>query len=137
MDIQMIRFDVHGDGRGKLVALEERKEIPFRLQRVYYIYDTREGVRRGSHAHKELEQVLVCVSGSCKILLDDGVERSVVELKSPDEGLYIAHDVWREMFDFSSDAVLVVLASMSYDESDYIRDYDEFLDYIHGGEVAR
>ncbi len=137
MDIRMIRFDVNGDGRGKLVALEERKEIPFRLQRVYYIYDTREGVRRGFHAHKELEQVLVCVSGSCKILLDDGVERSVVELKSPDEGLYIAHDVWREMFDFSSDAVLVVLASMSYDESDYIRDYDEFLDYIHGGEVAR
>lgn len=137
MDIRMIRFDIHGDDRGKLIALEEHKEIPFCTRRVYYIFDTLEGVCRGFHAHKELEQVLICVSGSCKILLDDGASKSVAELKSPDEGLYIAHDVWREMFDFSSDAVLVVLASMPYDESDYIRDYDDFLEYVHGKEEGR
>lgn len=133
----MIRFDIHGDDRGKLIALEEHKEIPFCPRRVYYIYGTHDGVRRGFHAHKELEQVLICVSGSCKILLDDGVDKSIVELKSPDEGLYIPNDIWREMFDFSSNAVLVVLASMPYDESDYIRDYDDFVRYVHVKEMKR
>lgn len=134
MDIKTIRFEIHGDDRGKLIALEENKEIPFPIRRVYYIFDTLEGVRRGFHAHKELEQVLVCVSGSCKILLDDGSDTTIIDLNSPDEGLYIAHDIWREMFDFSKDAVLVVLASQPYDESDYIRNHDDFLTYVSGKE---
>lgn len=123
-------FQPHGDERGQLVALEEFKDIPFRIKRVYYMYDTADGVVRGYHAHKSLEQILVCIHGSCKVLLDNGLERKVVSLEKPYEGLYVASNMWREMFDFSSDAVLLVLASELYDESDYIRDYDKFLEYI-------
>ncbi len=123
-------FQPHGDDRGQLVALEEFKDIPFEIKRVYYIYDTLEGVRRGFHAHKNLEQILICIHGSCKVLLDNGKEKKVVPLEKPYEGLYIANNMWREMFDFSPDAVLLVLASELYDESDYIRDYDKFLEEI-------
>lgn len=129
----MRTFQKHGDERGKLIALEEGIDFPFPVKRVYYMYDTVPGVRRGFHAHKKLEQVLVCVSGSCKILLDDGAEKKTVTLEHPYEGLYIAHNIWREMFDFSPDAVLLVLASELYDESDYIRDYDRFLEYTSSG----
>ena len=119
-------FQQHGDERGMLVALEERKDIPFEIKRVYYLYDTKENVRRGLHAHKSLEQILICIHGSCKILLDNGIEKKIVSLEKPYEGLYIANDIWREMYDFSSDAVLMVLASDFYKEEDYIRNYEEF-----------
>lgn len=130
MQVVKYMFQPHGDDRGQLVALEEYKDIPFDIKRVYYLYDTKEGVRRGFHSHKTLQQILVCVSGSCKILLDNGVEKKVVPLEKPYEGLYVANDMWREMYDFTPDAVLMVLASELYDEGDYIRDYDEFLAYI-------
>ncbi len=130
MEIKKITFQIHGDDRGQLVALEENKEIPFDIKRVYYMYDTGEGVRRGFHAHKCLEQILICVHGTCKILLDNGTEKEIVNLDKPYEGLYVANDMWREMFDFSPDAVLMVLASELYDEADYIRDYDAFLEYV-------
>ena len=120
-------FQQHGDERGMLVALEEMRDIPFEIKRVYYMYDTKENVRRGFHAHKSLEQILICIHGSCKILLDNGKEKKIVSLEKPYEGLYIANDIWREMHDFSSDAVLMVLASDFYREEDYIRDYEEFL----------
>lgn len=120
-------FQQHGDERGMLVALEEMRDIPFEIKRVYYMYDTKENVRRGFHAHKSLEQILICIHGSCKILLDNGEEKKIVSLEKPYEGLYIANDIWREMYDFSSDAVLMVLASDFYKEEDYIRDYEEFL----------
>ncbi len=120
-------FQPHGDDRGQLVALEEFKDIPFEIKRVYYIYDTLSDVRRGFHAHKNLEQILICIHGSCKILLDNGHEKKIVPLEKPYEGLYVANNMWREMFDFSPDAVLLVLASELYDESDYIRDYEEFI----------
>ena len=123
-------FQQHGDERGQLVALEENRDIPFKIKRVYYIYDTGKGVHRGFHAHKSLEQILICIHGSCKILLDNGNEKKIVPLEKPYEGLYVSNDLWREMYDFSSDAVLMVLASEYYDESDYIRDYDEFLRYV-------
>ena len=123
-------FQQHGDDRGMLVALEEFKDIPFEIKRVYYLYDTKEGVRRGFHAHKSLEQILVCIHGSCKVLLDNGHEKKNVSLEKPYEGLYISNDIWREMYDFSSDAVLLVLASDFYKEEDYIRDYDDFLKSI-------
>lgn len=131
MEIRKYSFLPHGDARGQLVALEEMKEIPFNIKRVYYIYDTLEGVRRGFHAHKNLEQILICVHGSCKVLLDDGTEQETVLLDKPYEGLYIANNIWREMFAFSPDAVLLVLASSLYDEADYIRDYEKFLEFIH------
>ena len=127
MQIIKYMFQQHGDERGQLVALEENKEIPFTVRRVYYMYDTKEGVRRGFHAHKSLEQILICIHGTCKILLDNGREREEVLLNKPYEGVYVANDMWREMFDFSPGAVLLVLASELYDEDDYIRDYGEFL----------
>ena len=129
MQVIKYAFQSHGDDRGQLVALEEFKDIPFKIKRVYYMYDTKDGVTRGYHAHKSLEQILICIHGACKIRLDNGFEKKVVALEKPYEGLYVANSMWREMFDFTSDAVLLVLASELYDESDYIRDYDEFLEY--------
>lgn len=134
MQIIKYAFQQHGDDRGMLVALEEFNDIPFEIKRVYYMYDTKEGVRRGYHAHKSLEQILICIHGSCKILLDNGKEKKIVSLERPYEGLYVANNMWREMFDFSPDAVLLVLASEAYDESDYIRNYDDFLEFIKESE---
>ena len=130
MHIQKYGFLPHGDHRGQLVALEEFKDIPFDIKRIYYIFDTLPDVRRGFHAHQNLEQILICVHGSCKIHLDNGYETEEVLLDKPTEGLYIANNMWREMYDFSPDAVLMVLASELYDESDYIRNYEEFLKYV-------
>lgn len=127
MQVIKYEFQQHGDERGQLVALEEFKDIPFEIKRVYYMYDTKDGVHRGFHAHKTLEQIMICIHGSCKVLLDNGAEKKRVFLEKPYEGLYISNDIWREMYDFSEDAVLMVLASDYYDEKDYIRDYDEFL----------
>ncbi len=130
MEIKKYTFQRHGDDRGMLVALEEMKDIPFDIKRVYYMYDTIEGVRRGFHAHKCLEQILIPIHGTCKIHLDDGFTTEEVVLDKPYEGLYISNNMWREMYDFSPDAVLMVLASEFYDEKDYIRDYDEFLKFV-------
>ena len=93
MDYKVINFQQHGDDRGQLVALETSKEIPFLVKRVYYMYDTGEGVRRGYHAHKELKQILICVHGSCKIHLDDGFETAEVTLDKPYEGLYVTSNM--------------------------------------------
>lgn len=130
MQVVKYAFQQHGDERGQLVALEEFNDIPFKIKRVYYMYDTVQGVHRGLHAHKSLEQILICIHGSCKILMDNGKDKKVVCLEKPYEGLYISNDIWREMFDFSSDAVLLVLASEKYDESDYIRNYEDFIQFV-------
>lgn len=130
MQVIKYAFQQHGDNRGQLIALEEFKDIPFEIKRVYYMYDTAEGVRRGFHAHRRLEQIMVCIHGRCKVLLDNGKEKKVVCLEKPYEGLYVGNDMWREMYDFSPDAVLMVLASDYYNEEDYIRDYEEFLKFI-------
>ncbi len=134
MEIKKYQFPPHGDERGQLIAIEAMNHIPFTVKRVYYIYDTLPGVRRGFHAHRNLEQILICVSGSCMIHLDNGLETQEVRLDSPTEGLYIANDMWREMYDFSEDAVLLVLASEIYDEADYIRNYDTFMDMVRNKE---
>lgn len=94
------------------------------------MYDTGEGVVRGCHAHRNLQQILICIHGSCKIKLDNGEETAIILLNKPYEGLFVSNAMWREMYDFSPDAVLMVLASALYDESDYIRNYDEFLTYV-------
>lgn len=132
MIVRKYKFQSHGDDRGQLVALEEFKDIPFKVRRIYYIYDTKDKVRRGFHAHKNLKQILLCVHGSCKIHLDNGYETEEITLDNPTEGLYIANNMWREMYDFSPDAVLLVLASELYDESDYIRNYNDFLEFVKG-----
>jgi len=123
-------FEEHGDERGILISLEENRNIPFDIRRCYFMYNTQPGISRGFHAHKTLRQVLVCVRGSCRILLDDGKEKASVLLDRPNKGLYITSNLWRVMTDFSEDAVLMVLADQLYDESDYIRDYDAFLAYL-------
>ena len=130
MQIVKYMFQPHGDERGQLVAIEEYKDIPFTIKRVYYMYETEKGVVRGYHAHKSLQQILICIHGSCKVRLDNGTEQKIVLLEKPYEGLYIPNDMWREMYDFSPDAVLMVLASDYYREEDYIRNYDEFLNFI-------
>jgi len=120
-------FPVNGGDDGSLVALEELSDIvPFVIQRVYYIYGVKDSLRRGFHAHKKLKQVLVCVSGKCDVLLDDGSSRGVFSLDSPSRGILIEQPLWREMFNFSDDCVLLVLASEHYDPDDYIWKYKEF-----------
>ncbi|MGV5001019.1 sugar 3,4-ketoisomerase [Shewanella xiamenensis] len=130
MQIKLIPLQAHGDDRGSLIALEEGKNIPFPIKRVYYLFNTKEGVHRGFHAHKALKQVAIAVRGSCRFVLDDGKERVEVLLDNPAQGLLIESFMWREMYNFSEDCVLMVLASDIYDEDDYIRDYQNFLQEI-------
>lgn len=125
--IQWVDLKILGDDRGSLVALEAEKTVPFDIKRVYYIFGTQQGVARGLHAHHNLKQVAVCVTGRCRMILDDGKTREEAWLDFPTKGLLIGDLVWREMHDFSEDCVLLVLASEHYDEADYIRNYDEFL----------
>lgn len=124
--IKTIFFPPLGDDRGSLVALEAFKTVPFEVKRVYYIFGTKPGVSRGFHAHRALQQVAVCVTGKCRMVLDDGTQREEVWLDSPTKGLLIGDLVWREMHDFSPDCVLLVLASEHYSETDYIRSFDDF-----------
>jgi len=133
--VKKYQFKTLGDDRGKLIALESLSEqAPFDIKRVYYIFDTMPGTIRGTHAHKKLKQVLICVSGSCVIRCDLG-DGSPVDylLNWPDQGLLLEGLVWRDMLQFSKDATLLVLASDHYDESDYIRNYDTFLKEVARG----
>jgi dTDP-4-dehydrorhamnose 3,5-epimerase len=123
---------VRGDARGSLIALEGGGEVPFDVQRVYYIFGTKPGVERGFHAHANLTQWAVCVAGSCTMRVDDGTTRADVRLDRPDLALEIGSMIWREMHDFSLDAVLLVLASAHYDPTDYIHDYHQFLAKVRG-----
>jgi len=126
----IIKFNTHADDRGKLVALEEGQELPFRLQRVYYMRGLSEDKPRGYHAHRNLLQLVICLSGSCNFLLDNGRQTFDFHLNSPDEGLYIGNYMWREMHQLSRDCILLILASEKYSPSDYIDDYDKFIEEI-------
>ncbi|HDI3353181.1 TPA: FdtA/QdtA family cupin domain-containing protein, partial [Vibrio cholerae] len=131
--IRWIDFPVIGDERGNLVALEANKLIPFDIKRVYYLFGMQSDLPRGFHAHRELVQVAVCIKGSCDILMDNAQEKEIVKLKSPNRGLVIDVMQWHEMNNFSDDCVLLILASDYYDESDYIRSYDDFLNVLEIG----
>lgn len=131
--LKLIDFGVVGDFRGSLVSIEQKIDIPFEIKRAYYIYDTQSNVERGFHAHRQLQQLAICVSGSCRMVIDDGESKENIWLSSPDKGLLIGDMVWREMHDFSADCVLLVLASEHYDESDYIRNYDQFKKEVDHG----
>ncbi len=126
--IRTINLPVFGDARGKLIAIEINDLLPFIPQRIYYIFDTKFGVSRGFHAHRNLQQVAVAIAGKCRIVLDDGIRREEVWLESPEKGLIINKMIWREMHDFSSDCILIVFASEKYMEEDYIRSYNQFLE---------
>ena len=123
---QLINFAVRGDYQGSLVPIESNKDIPFGIKRVYYIWGTDHDAVRGRHAHRKLEQVIICIAGNCDFILDDGKRREKVHLFSPNQGLYLKNNIWREFTNFSPDCVILVLASEHYDESDYIRDYEQF-----------
>lgn len=124
---KFVDFKTLGDERGSLIAIEEGYNAPFEIKRVYYIFDTKKGVKRGFHAHIDLKQIAIAVKGSCTFILDDGIKRDEIVLDNPNKGLLIEGLIWREMYSFSEDCVLIVLASEYYDENDYIRDYECFL----------
>ena len=136
MNYKILDFTVHTDKEkkdaGNLVALEKGDNFPFEIKRVYYIWGSSYNTVRGFHAHKNLEQVIVCLSGSCEFTLDDGKEKQNVLLNKPTQGLYISNDIWREFTHFSEDCILMVIASEHYTESDYVRDYQEYLSFMHG-----
>lgn len=132
--IKLINFKSLGDDRGELVSLEQNTNIPFEIKRIYYLHGTDESAVRGFHAHKVLEQVAICVKGSCRFILDDGKIRESIVLDNPNIGLYIDNNKWREMHDFSYDCVLIVIASEFYDELDYIRNYEEFVQSVNHNE---
>lgn len=115
------------DPRGNLTFVEGNQHIPFGVERVYYLYDVPGGESRGGHAHRELQQLIIAASGSFNVLLDDGTQKKSFFLDRPFFGLYVPRLVWRELDDFSSGSVCLVLASLHFDESDYYRDYDEFV----------
>ena len=122
-----LHFADLGDERGKLVVAEGEMDIPFAIQRVFYIYGSDATVIRGRHANRNSEFVLINVAGSSKVMMTDGENREIVELNRPMEGVYIPKMIWKEMYDFSPDSVLLVLANTHYDGAEYIRDYDEYL----------
>jgi hypothetical protein len=124
---KIIHFPKVSDPRGNLSFIEAEKHIPFNIRRVYYLYDVPGGAERGGHAHKTLQQLLIAMSGSFNVVLDDGRRRQHYKLNRSHYGLYIAPMVWRELEDFSSGSVCLALASAPYDESDYYRDYATYL----------
>lgn len=133
MKFETIKLPAFGDERGSLVVLEGGKNIPFEIKRVYYMFDTQKDIRRGFHAHKELRQIAIPVKGSCRFLMDDGHEKKDILLDNPNTGLIIEPLIRQEMYDYSKDCVLMVLASDHYDESDYIRNYQDFEKEVQNG----
>jgi len=116
---------------GNVTVVEEQKNIPFDIKRIYYLYDIPGGEARGGHAHKELYQLIVAAGGSFNVLLDDGINKKIVTLNRPNYGLLVVPGIWRELFEFSSGAISLVLASHIYDENDYIREYSNYLDFMN------
>lgn len=129
--VRIIDFPIVHEPRGNLSFIEGGVHVPFEIKRVYYLYDVPGGAMRGGHAHKQLQQVIIALSGSFDVVLDDGHSRQKVSLNRGYHGLYMANMIWRELENFSSGAVCMVLASEHYLESDYIRDHDEFLRAVH------
>jgi WxcM-like, C-terminal len=125
--IELISLPKLTDPRGNLTFVEGTKHIPFEVERVYYLYDVPSGEARGGHAHHKLQQLIIAVSGSFDVLLDNGYERRTITCNRPFQGILMKSLVWRELNNFSSGAVCLVLASMVYEESDYIRDYEKFI----------
>lgn len=129
-DCFLIELDKHhSDRKGNLSVVQNSREIPFQIRRSYYLYDVPGGEARGSHAHKQLEQLIIAASGSFMVTLDDSKKKRTFFLNRPYQGLYVCPGIWRDLGDFSSGSVCLVLASEGYDEADYLRDYEDFLLY--------
>lgn len=135
---KILRFKVNGDLRGNLAVVEGNRDIPFDIKRIFYIYGVRGDMIRGRHANKKSAFVFICLAGKCTVKIDDGkggVEE--YELSSPDTGLYVPQMYWKEMYDFSEDAVLLVLSNEHYDSEEYIRSYDVFTQIVQKDEAIR
>lgn len=130
---KIVDFPKITDFRGNLSFIEENRQVPFEIKRVYYLYDVPSGATRGGHAHKQLQQVVIALSGSFDVVLDDGYNKRKFFLNRPHYGLYIPPGVWRELENFSSNSVALSLVSQVYDESDYVRDYEVFKRMVKDG----
>ena len=121
-----------GDERGSLIVIEKDNNVDFEVKRVFYIYGGGDSnIRRGIHANKDSEFLMVVISGSCKVLVDDGLTKEIIELNHPNQALWLDKMVWKEMYDFSKNAVLLVISNQKYNENEYIRDYDEFIRVVN------
>ena len=133
MNVQMLEFPQHGDDRGHMVVVEGLKDIPFDIKRVFYIYGSDPDVVRGCHANRKSEFVLINVAGQSKVRARDGLgNEAVFSINRPHTGLYLPKMIWKDMYDFSPDSVLLVLSSEAYDPGEYIRDYDAFVREVSG-----
>lgn len=128
---KIIQLPKISDTRGNLSVIEELKDIPFKIERTYWIYDVPGGETRGGHAYKENQELIIALSGSFDVVLDDGKKKDVFSLNRSYNGLYVPKGMWREMKNFSTNSLALVLSSTKYDAADYIRDYEEFLKYSH------
>lgn len=131
-DCKIIELPKITDPRGNLSFIEQHRHVPFDIQRVYYLYDVPGGAQRGGHAHKGLHQIIIAMSGSFDVVLDDGSESKRFHLNRSYYGLYVCPMIWRELDNFSSGAVCLVLASNMYDEADYFREYGDFVGAVRG-----
>ena len=127
MNYKLIDMKAFGDERGHLISIQKENNCPFDVKRAFYIYDTKPGIARGAHANRNSEFLLIAINGSCKVKIDNGKKQETVSLDSPQKALYLDKMLWKEMYDFSYNAILLVLTNTYYDEKEYIRDYDEFL----------
>ena len=132
MNYKIIETKVYGDNDGHLISFEKNVNCPFDIKRTFYIFDTVPNKVRGQHANRNSEFLLIAISGSCKIKIDDGKKQEIVELNTPHKALYLPKMLWKDMYDFSYNAILLVLANTLYDESEYVRDYQQFLKEVTG-----
>ena len=130
-DIRLINFRENGDDRGRLVIIDGINDIPFEIKRVFYIYGSEKGVMRGRHANRKSEFILINVKGTSKIMVNNGMSKQVFTLDKPHMGIYLPKMVWKNMYDFSTDSILLVLASEHYDPSEYITDFEQFMKETH------
>ena len=133
-NVKVFEFPKKGDNRGTLVVIEENKDIPFDIKRIFYMFGTSPEIVRGQHANRHSEFILICVAGSCKIKVDDGKgNEEIFLLDKPNKGIYVPKMLWKDMYDFSCDSVLLVLSDKNYDENEYIRDYEEYRKEVNNG----
>ena len=132
MEYKLLDLKAFGDERGSLIAFENNNNVPFDIKRVFYIFDTKGYIARGCHANKRSKFLLVVINGSCRVKIDDGEKQTDLLLNNPNKALFLNNMVWKEMYEFSYNAILMVLANEYYDENEYIRDYDQFLQLIKG-----